>query len=136
MVRRVPIVLAALALVTAGCAGGSAGPATKPPPRSGFILGHVADAHGGSRSAGPVRNAPLVVTGRTAAGFRLVRYYTADPNGNFRLRLPPGTYVVAARVDRYTLLRHEPVVVRIGEVARMSIADPAAPVDASGHHTA
>ncbi len=136
MARRVPIVIAALALVTAGCAGGASGPSTKPPPRSGFILGHVADARAGGASPGPVRNAPLVVTGRTAAGFRLVRYYTADPNGNFRLRLPPGTYVVAARVDRYTLLRHDPVVVRIGEVARVSIADRAAPVDASGHHAA
>ena len=136
MHRRVPIVLAALALVTAGCAGGVSGPSTRPPPRSGFILGHVADAHAGSASPGPVRNAPLVVTGRTAAGFRLVRYYTADRNGDFRLRLPPGTYVVAARVDRYTLLRHDPVVVRIGQVATVSIADRPEPVAAAGHHTA
>jgi Carboxypeptidase regulatory-like domain len=135
MARRAPILLAALALVTAGCAGASSGPSTKPPPRSGFIVGHVEDTRTGSPSTRPVRNAPLVVTGRTAAGFRLVRYYTADPDGNFRLRLPPGTYVVAARVDRYTLVRHEPVVLRIGQVARVAFADRAALVDAAGRHT-
>ncbi len=135
MARRVLIVLAALTLVAAGCAGGASGPSTKPPARSGFILGHVADMRAGGAPARPVRNAPLVVTGRTAAGFRLVRYYTADASGNFRLRLPPGTYVVAARVDRYTLVRHEPVVVRIGQVARVAFADRTAAVDASGQHT-
>jgi hypothetical protein len=135
MARRAPILLAALALVTAGCAGGSSDPSTRPAPRSGFIVGHVEDVHTGSAASRPVRNAPLVVTGRTAAGFRLLRYYTADPGGNFRLRLPPGTYVVAARVDRYTLVRHAPVVVRIGQVARVSFADRAAAVAASGGHT-
>jgi hypothetical protein len=53
------------------------------------VLGGGSDIH-------PIRWAPLLVTGLTAAGKRLVRRLAADRQGRFELALPPGRYTVTA----------------------------------------
>jgi hypothetical protein len=46
--------------------------------------------NGGVAELRTVKAAPLVITGRTAAGRRLVRRSRTDARGRFRLGLPAG----------------------------------------------
>jgi hypothetical protein len=89
----------------------------------------VAVEHGPTRlGEGPAGLHPLpaahvLITGRTAAGARLVRRARTDAHGDFRLRLPAGRYVVTAKVEPFApMFRHRVVVVRPGQVTTVWIA--------------
>jgi hypothetical protein len=86
------------ALFSSGCLGSST---SAPAARSGTVSGLVViegggdsqiASNGGVAELRTVKAAqPLVITGRTAAGRRLVRHSrTDDARGRFRLRLPAG----------------------------------------------
>jgi hypothetical protein len=44
----------------------------------------------------PIRSAPMLVAGVTTSGRRIVRRFTADRQGHFQLKLPPGRYTFTA----------------------------------------
>ncbi len=68
-----------------------------PPPPGSTAHGAQGDAH-----------ARIVVTGTTSLGAHLLRRFTADAHGRFALKLPPGTYSVAAVVDTTAPLASQP----------------------------
>jgi hypothetical protein len=79
-------------------------------------------SNGGVAELRTVRAAPLVITGRTAAGGRLVRHSRTDARGRFRLRLPAGRYTVAARIFPVAPVQpHRIVVVVAGRSVAITI---------------
>jgi hypothetical protein len=102
--RRVTVVaLAVVAVALVAFFGWSewghsgATPATNTASVSGVVVregGPVLQPPGGV----PQGYAPLVVTGTTTAGIRLVRHLSTDGHGRFALKLPPGVYTVTARI--------------------------------------
>jgi hypothetical protein len=84
-----------------------------PPPLPGSSKRVLADSH-----------ADVVVTGTTASGARVVRHFTADAQGRFALRLPPGTYRIAALTYSGLPLARQPqqrVTITPGHPVRVSI---------------
>jgi hypothetical protein len=127
-VTRVRFALAALlALAAPGCfAGSSSGPPPPPGTVSGLVVvgagpPAVSD-NGGIADLRPVRAAPVVVAGRTAAGARIVRRSATDRLGRFRVRLPAGRYSVTATIlPGAPAQPHRSVVVRPGRVDRIRL---------------
>jgi hypothetical protein len=68
----------------------------------------------------PAPSADLVVTGRTSAGRRLVRYVHADVRGRFRVRLPAGAYSLRPLAGSSL---PAPVSVRPGRTTRIELAE-------------
>jgi hypothetical protein len=66
---------------------------------SGIVVteGALPSGPSGRPSVHPNAAAEVLVTGRTAAGARIVRRLTTDAKGRFRLELQPGRYAVALR---------------------------------------
>lgn len=125
--------VAAVAALTSGCLGssssGAPGAGTAAAPTSGTVVGLVA-VERSPRHLGedpmhlhPLANTQVLIHGRTAAGTPLVRRSQTDAHGDFRLRLPAGRYVVAAKVEPFApRFRHRAVVVRPGQVTTVWIA--------------
>ena len=64
----------------------------------------------------PFHRARLSVTGVTASGARLLRYFQADRRGRFSIRLPAGTYAVRLHgqlARRVTIRAGHPVRLRL-----------------------
>jgi hypothetical protein len=130
MVRLLLLVAAVVGLVS-GCLGGStahsaaaggSAPGTstssaRPHRRApgGVILGNVEVEHGNIEGNWwvPVSGAPVWIRGRTAGGKRFAHRYTADVNGDFRLTVPAGRYVVTVRPPG-SVIQHRSIVVRVG----------------------
>ncbi len=67
-----------------------------------------------------VPSADVVVTGRTSAGRRLVRYVHADARGRFRVRLPAGAYSLRPLAGSSP---PAPVSVHSGRTTRIELAE-------------
>ena len=77
---------------------------------------------GGGSDARAVPTAPLLITGTTSAGKRLVLRTTTDGSGRFHLRLPPGRYRVAAEIFPGAAVQpHRVIVVREGRPLNIRI---------------
>ena len=135
LMTRFSFALVGLAVLGSGCLGGSsavsqnAAPGAKSGTLSGLVVidgaggqeATVAD-NGGIAHLYPVKAAPLVITGRTAAGKRLVRHSTTNKRGQFHLSLPAGRYTVAAQIFRSAPVQpHKIVVIEIGHAVRIRI---------------
>jgi Carboxypeptidase regulatory-like domain len=125
--------VAAVAALTSGCIGSSSssspGAGTDAAPTSGTVVGLVAVERSPTRLGEnpahlhPLADTQVLITGRTTAGARVVRRSRTDAHGDFRLRLPAGRYVVAAKVEPFApRFRHRVVVVRPGQVTTVWIA--------------
>lgn len=70
----------------------------------------------------------MLVTGITTSGTRVVRRFTADRHGHFKLTLPPGRYTFTAVIYQGAIpLAQEPhATVRIGpgQQPRIRIVEP------------
>jgi hypothetical protein len=62
------------------------------------IEGGPPPLNSGGSDVRPVPAARLVVTGKTTAGAQVVRRLTTDAHGRFHLGLPPGHYIITARI--------------------------------------
>lgn len=130
MARLTFVLVSMAALFSSGCLGGSsATPTTTSVVLTGTVSGlvvidggaTVAD-NGGVADLRTVRAAPLLITGRTTAGRRLVRHSRTAARGRFRLRLPAGRYTIAARIFPVAPVQpHRIVVVRAGRSVAVTI---------------
>jgi hypothetical protein len=90
------------------------------------VVGIDLDVEGNGSGYHPQPYARIVVTGNPAAGTPVVRRFTADGLGRFKLALPPGRYTVTAIVvgpattplswqphTRVTVIRGHPVNIRL-----------------------
>jgi hypothetical protein len=131
MARLTFVLVSMAALFSSGCLGGSsAAPTTTSVARTGTVSGLVVIEGGGSQIASnggiaelrTVKAAPLVITGRTTSGRRLVRRSRTDARGRFRLRLPAGRYTIAARIFPVAPVQpHRKVVVVAGRSVAITI---------------
>jgi hypothetical protein len=67
-----------------------------------------------------VKHALLVVSGTTLAGLNITRHATTNGLGRFQLRLPPGRYVITARVFGSP---HSTIVVKRGQPIQLHIVE-------------
>ncbi len=124
---RIALVLVSMAaLFSSGCLGSSTStPAASSGTVSGLVViegGSQVASNGGVAELRTVKAAPLVITGRTTAGRRLVRHSRTDARGRFRLRLPAGRYTVAARIFPVAPVQpHRIVVVVAGRSVAVTI---------------
>lgn len=118
------------ALFAAGCLGSSSATSTTTAAaRTGTVSGLVGIDGGGQTASNggvaelrTVKAAPVVITGRTSAGRRLVHRLTTDARGRFRLRLPAGRYRITARIFPVAPVQpHRIVVVIAGRTVAVTI---------------
>jgi hypothetical protein len=79
--------------------------------------------------AHPIPSVRLLVTGSTTSDTRLTRHLTADGQGHFALRLPPGNYTMTALLSQALPTRFEPhtwFIVRRGQPQHIRIVQPVA----------
>lgn len=132
--RRLGIVVAVVALALLAAVGWSAWrhSAGRPPVVAApTAVSGVVEIEGGpppppgQSDVHPI-SSPLVVTGETAAGARLVRHLSADSHGRFAVKLPPGIYTVTALIFGSTTRSlasqpHAKVTVKRGHPVRVRI---------------
>jgi hypothetical protein len=124
----------ALAVALAGGAAWFGSQLTTPAPhvasaRGVPVRGHVFSEGGppvlgGGPDIHPIMSAPILVTGFTTSGMRLVRRLAADRHGRFELALPPGRYTFAAAIYEGSIKDlHATVRVRAGHQPRVRLRD-------------
>ena len=134
MRRFSPLGVVVLALLAAGCLGGSTGdcgeggvcgePTASTP--TGELRGLVV-MQGGPTHVGPagtpLKNARIAVTVTSPTGETLISHPTTDEHGNFSLRLQPGWYTLTARLNYPLLPLPAAVKVKSGQVVRVQFTE-------------